>query len=512
MRKLFWLLGLSVTLLIACNQFEEVQNLDHVNYDAEYAVPLIDTRLTLQDLLTDFEKDATVQVNADGSLTLIYRDEVVSQSSADIFGKINESLQQPIPILFQTMPLPLSLPNGLKINRLNFKSGNLNYTFENRNNESVNVVVTFPQITKNGVPLTFQNSLPAYSGSGAAPIATSAGMPIDISGYNLQASNGFIYIQYTATTPSGSKVNLSNFNINLSNLAFSYAEGYFGNFVYEGTHDTLNIDFFDNWTRGDVYFENPRITFTVENSFGIPTRARVNTLTVLTVKNQTLPVESPYVTNGIDFPYPSINEAGKVKIDSFSFTKANSNIDQILSQGPVAVDYDVDAVTNPDNNTNIIGFITDSSYYKVNMKVELPLYGRASNFEVQDTIDLDFSSYKDVDDAEFKLVVDNGIPLEVAIQAYFVDENNVVIDSLLSAPQTLVEGAPVNSNGEVTGAKQKITYIPIDEARFAPIRDRAKRLWLDAAFFTNNGGSTSVRITNQQEVRIRLGAKLGVRN
>ncbi|MFN7118707.1 MAG: hypothetical protein ACK4TA_18050 [Saprospiraceae bacterium] len=512
MRKLYWFLSFCAATLLACNQFEELDNLDGVQYDAEYAVPLVDTRLTLEDLLEDFEEDATLIVNADGSLKLVYRDEVVSQNSSDIFARINQSLQQPIPILFPTMPLPLSLPSGLKINRLNFKAGTLNYTFENRNNQPVNVVVTFPQITKNNVPLSFQASLPAYSGSGAAPTATSANMPISLEGYDLQAINNLIYIQYVATTPGGTQVNLSNFTIQLSNLAFSYAEGYFGNFLYEGTRDTLNIDFFDNWIRGDVYFENPRITLNVQNSFGIPTRARVNTLNVMTVKNQILPLESTFVTNGIDFPYPNMNQVGQVATGSFAFTKENSNIDVILGEGPVAVDYDVDAVTNPDNNTGIIGFITDSSFYKVEMEVELPLYGRASGFAVRDTIDLDFSNYDDVDDVEFKLVVDNRIPLDVAVQGYFVNANNVIIDSLLAAPQTLIQAAPVGSNGEVTGAQQKITFIPYDEARFARLRDNAERLWLNAAFSTNNNGATSVRVLSTQDVRIRLGAKLGVRN
>jgi hypothetical protein len=238
----------------------------------------------------------------------------------------------------------------------------------------------------------------------------------------------------------------------------------------------------------------------------------VNTLNVITVKNEILPLESPYVTNGIDFPYPSMSEMGQVKKSSFSFTKDNSNIANILGAGPVAIDYDVDAVTNPNNDVNIRGYITDQSYYKINMEVELPLYGRASGFVTRDTINLDLSSYDEVDNAEFKLVVDNAIPLEVAIQGYFLDANNVIVDSLLTGPQTLVPGAPVDANGAATGTQQKVSFIPFEDARFARIRDNAKRLWLNAAFSTLNNGNTSVRVLNTQDVRIRLGAKLGVKN
>lgn len=512
MRKLYGLFAFITLLLFSCNQFEELDELDGAKYNAEYAVPIIDTRLSLQDLLEDFEQNATLVVNNDGSLTFRYRDTVTTKTSDDIFNSINKSLPSFIPVLSQNMALPFSSPNGLQIDRLDLKAGKLTYYFENRNSEAVSVKITFPQTTKNGVPLTYQLALPAYSGSGNPPISTNLVAPTDLSGYKIETLNDSVYIQYEALTPTGNRVNLSNFGIGLQNLALTYAEGYFGNFLYEGTRDTLEIDFFDNWVRGDVYFENPRITLHVENSFGIPTRARINTLNVVTVKGQVLKLESPFVTNGIDFPYPAMNEVGQVKRSSFSFTKENSNIDKILGEGPVAIDYDVDAVTNADNNPNIRGFIAENSFYSAIIEAELPLYGRASGFAVRDTIDLDFESFEEADAVEFKLVVDNGIPLDVAVQGYFVDANNVVIDSLLAAPQTLVQGAPVGANGVATGVQQKITFIPIDAARFARIRDRSRRLWLNAAFSTLNNGTTSVRVLNNQEVRIRLGAKLSVQN
>lgn len=512
MRKLYGLFAFATLLFFSCNQFQELEDLDGVKYDAEYAVPLVDTRLSMEDLLEDFEENATLTINSDGSFSFNYQDTVITQSSADIFAKINTSLPPLIPITSPNMALPFSSPDGLQIDRLDLKGGTLIYYFENRNNESVNVKVTFPQVTKNGVPLTYQQTLPAYSGSGNAPATTNAFTPTNLNGYKIETVNDSIYSQYEAVTPSGAKVNLSNFVIRLQDLTFSYAEGYFGNFLYEGTRDTLDIDFFDNWIRGDVYFENPRITLDVSNSFGIPTRARINTLNVLTVKNEILKLESPYVTNGIDFPYPSFSEMGQTKQGSFSFTKENSNIDIILGEGPVAIDYDVDAVTNPDNNPGIRGYINENSFYTAILKAELPLFGRASGFTILDTIDLDFSSYEDVDDVEFKLVVDNGIPLDVSVQGYFLNENNVIIDSLLSAPQTLVQGAPVNSSGTATGVQQKITFIPVDETRFAKIREQGKRLWISASFSTLNNGTTSVRVLNTQDVRIRIGAKLGVKN
>ncbi len=238
----------------------------------------------------------------------------------------------------------------------------------------------------------------------------------------------------------------------------------------------------------------------------------VNVLNVLTVRNEILPLESPFVTNGIDFPYPAMNEIRQVKTSSFAFTKDNSNIATILGAGPVAVDYDVDAITNPNSNTEIRGFITDSSFYKIRLEVELPLYGRASGFETTDTFDVNFSSYEDVDAVVFKLVVDNELPLEVDVQAYLADEQYNVIDSLFEPRQVVVEGAPVNAQGVASGSKQRIVQVPISETRFSAIKNQVRYVLLSAGFSTNNQGKTTVRVLATQDVRIRLGANLIVKN
>jgi hypothetical protein len=502
-----WLL----LLLAACNQFDELQELDNISYEAEYALPLADTRISLRDILKNFEENATISISPEGLITFSYRGDVIAQTSDDIFESINKSLPPLIPIISPYMALPFSSPDGLEIDLLNLKGGSLVYYFENRKPHAVNVRVTFPQVTKNGLPLTYQHNMPAYSGSGNPPVATNLLLPTALAGYQIAAQNDSIYVRYEAIAPNGVQDTLSNFLIRLQDLSFSYAEGYFGNFLYKGSRDTIRVDFFDNWIRGDVYFEEPRITLNVENAFGIPTRSVVKILDVITVRGQILPLESPYVTSGIDFPYPAMNEVGQVKTGTFSFTKQNSNIDIILGAGPVAIDYDVDAITNPDSDNRIRGFISESSYYKVNLEVELPLYGKAAGFIVMDTLDINFGRYTDVDDVEFKLVTDNRVPLDVAVQVYFIDNQGNKIDSLLDAPRRLVKAAPVNAQGNTTGETRQITFADFKGDRFTRLREHAQQIILVSEFSTINDGNTSVRVLSSQDVRIRLGAKLGVR-
>ena len=82
--------------------------------------------------------------------------------------------------------------------------------------------------------------------------------------------------------------------------------------------------------------------------------------------------------------------------------------------------------TNPDEDTDIRGFVTDSSYYKVRVDVDLPLYGSAIDFTVTGyALAWTSTGFDEVDYAEFKLVTENGMPVSIDMQGYFLDENGI---------------------------------------------------------------------------------------
>jgi len=490
-------------------QLGGIEGLDQVRYDAEYAIPLVDTHVSIRELLKNVEEETTIVIDQDGQIRFTYEGGEITQNSEDLFATIDEVLPPVIPVLRPRMALPFTTPDGIRLDRADLKTGELVYVFENRNEAAVNVSITLPQLKKDGRPMAFQHTLPAFTGGGAPPRMTNLLSPAALKDYQLTTENDSIYVIYEALDAQGNALELSNFFLRVQNLTFAYAEGYLGNRVQPGGRDTIDIDFFDNWTQGDVYFEEPKVIFHVENSFGVPTRSVVNLFNVITVRGEVLPVEGDFITEGIDFPFPAMDEVGQVKRASFVFTKENSNIDRLLSAGPAAVAYDVDALTNPDKDTDSRGFLTDSSYYRVRVEVELPLFGRANDFIASDTFDLDFTSYEDVDNAEFKLVADNRLPLNVDIQGYFLDESGAVLDSLLGERERVVAAAPVNEDGIASGTVQNITFAPFEGARFERIRS-ATRLLLSASFSTVQGGRVSVRPLAEQDVRIRIGAKLGV--
>ena len=514
MKRLTLLLLVAVAALLgACQSFDELENLEDADYDADYAVPLLNTELSLKEALENFQDLAVISIDPDGPIHFTYSGDVLTQNSDTIFKKINESLSGvPIPINSKRMGLPLELPEGFDFDRLVFKSGEFIFGFQHKHPEPVEFTLTMPQITKDGVPLSFSASLPAYSGSGNLPTYTNLFAPFMLDGYEVLPDpvTDSVYVEYELIRESG-QPDTALAAITFRDLSFSYMEGFLGVQRHEGGRDTIIIDFFDNWVTGDIYFADPTVTFNIENSFGIPTESDVKVFKVLTVRGETLELMSPYVESGIAFPYPSINEVGVIKEKKFVFNKENSNIDQILGAGPVAIDYDVDAVTNPDSNVNIRGFITDSSYYKVRVDVDLPLYGRSVNFLAQDTFQLNFEDFQQMYKAEFKLVAINSLPLDVSIQGYFLDQDDLVLDSLFQESMRVIEGAPTDAEGNASGTSEDVTYADFPEERFDKVRS-AQNLAIVASFSTVNNGEVSVKILESQAVQIKLGAIFGVRD
>lgn len=513
-KNCFFLLLAIGGLLTACQDFDDFESTEGANYDAEYALPLVSTHLSIQDALENAGQLSTLYIDEEGVIHFEYRGDVIAQNSDTLFGRINEALSgQPVPLFDNRIALPLKVGDGAEFDRLVIREGKLTWFFQNNHPEPVQVTLSMPDVYKDGEPLQLTGTAPGYSGSGQLPLYTNIFLPADLAGYVVAPPPGVdsIYVEYELIRQGLGADTLAVGALTLSDLFFSYMEGYFGTEEQAGGRDTIIIDFFDNWVMGDIYFADPKVTFRIENSFGIPTRSRVNLFNVLTVRGETLALEGELIDNGIDFSYPTLDQIGDVIVENYVFDKNNSNIDVILGAGPVAIDYDVDAITHPDGDTSQRGFLTDSSYYRVQVEVDLPIFGRSVDFLARDTFELALGELgESVYKAEFKLVAQNELPLNVGLQGYFLDEQGNVLDSLFQDRQRIIKSASANAEGIATEIEETVTFIDFPEERFDRIRPM-QSLIIVAAFTTANEGQQSVRLLAEQGVAIKLGAIFGRR-
>lgn len=496
----------------ACKKadFDDPELADHT---AEFAFPLFSTTLNLKDLmfkvLNDTLSGDTILVNPDNTMTLYYTGDVAQKPATDIFASFTGGL---FPLTDTLSYGPLDSLPGVTIYQADLKKGKIGFTIYNILADTLTGTLRIPQMSKNGAVFKWQF---------VAPTGFSGSPQIDLTGYVLESDNNTLEFRYNAYKPNGEQViiepvfGIPSFIVQFDSLEFSYLEGYWANQRYSLIRDTIEIDINQTDLVGEVQIVNPKVTMRIANSWGFPTRGVVKYLSFIGQNGEEIPLESTvFVDSAVDFNYPSfaLGEVGQTKYTDITLDETNSNIAEIFNAQPTRLIYEVDGISNAQNDPSIIGFLTDSSIISLAMRVELLLEGSAKNFGAEQTIDLDFGSLTDLDttnieSVEFKLVSENGTPISSSLQLYFLDEAGTAIDSLFSGgAQFVMEAAPVNSEGVATGIKRTEHFIHMPAARFEVIR-QAKKAFLKTAFTTAQGGTTPVKLLSTNDVTVKMGIK-----
>lgn len=518
-RLLFALLALS-SLFFAC-QKNNLNDAELAEHTAEYAFPLMSTQLNLRDLMFEILNDTlggdTIVVNPDNTMTLYYSGDVAEKPATDIF-EFFKFPDAPIPVADTLYDFPLTVPDSVFIRRADVAAGKMNVVIKNGFTEPITGAFYIPQMSKNGVVFKYPFAIAA----GALSISPQ----FDLAGYLLLSDNNKLQFRYEAYLPDGTRVQIPESSpgvpgvgVLLSGFTLSYVEGYWGNSEYDLTRDTIDIDINNTSLKGNVQVKDPKVTMTVSNSWGFPTRGVVKYLSFLGKDGKEYKLEST-VFNGdsIDFAYPSLaaGEVGQTKFTHVVLDGTNSNIAEIFNAQPVRLIYEVSGISNAKKDPTIVGFLTDKSTIALHMSVELVLEGSAQDFGAEQILNLNFGDYADIDTShieavEFKLVTENATPIGAALQLYFQDSSGVSLDSLfIGAPRAIMEAAPVGADGIATGQTRTETFVPMDIDRFDRVR-QSEKLLLRTFFTTANGGTTPVKLLATQSTAIKLGLKVKTR-
>lgn len=512
--------------LFSCSK-NEFTDIDLAEHDAEFAFPLFSTSLVASELLgqvlnEDLDGDSLI-INPDNTMTLIYQGDVVERRALDVFEFFADTII-PVPDTFKT--LPLDAPDSVRLNKIIFKSGTLRIISANSTGQTITGTLYLPQMEKDGKVFSIPFSLPPQ----IFPLYE--GPEFDVSGYELGVDSNSLQVRYEAYLPNGMRIKVPDFQFGsekipgigfrTNDLIIEYAEGYWGTKSDPLTRDTIEIDLNQTDLNANVRIKNPKITISVFNSWGFPTRGIIKYLSFIGQNGEELALESsvfevdsfPYK----DFDYPSLaeGEVGQTAVTTLVLDETNSNIADIFNSQPTRLIYEVDGLSNAEMIPSLIGFITNESTIRLRLGVELLLEGSAQNFTSGQTVDLSFGELEDLDtakieSAQFKLVADNSMPLTANIQMYFLRADSSVIDSLfVQGPQPVLEAASVDADGKTTEVKTTANYIEMTSSKFNKIR-AAELARLEASFTTTNDGSVPVKILATNQAAIRMGIRLRTR-
>jgi hypothetical protein len=494
-------------------------------WSPDVAVPLVYSNMTMKDILDDYDHDNLFVEDGSGFLYLVYTNNIFSQKAEDLLviqnqpainTSINFSVTGPLPYGIDTTIAPniiycsFTMPNSAVIDELDVKNGMFDFTLYSPNlNHNATIDVSIPSATLNGVP--FNQSVDFTAGSTSSPQLSLNGYKIIFD--NTGGNQNRLAIIYTVTLHGSGGPNNSPYNINLgesfNNIKFSKILGDFKQIPFDLPDDTVGIRIFNKTIEGSVNFENPMVHVYAYNSFGMPIQLNINSFVATNGPPGTTDV--PLAGAGIPSPWniSGASGIGQVAETQFDLDKTNSNIWDAIAIAPKKFVADISGMSNPGGGISN-NFALDTSRLKVDAQIEIPMFGKALNFILGDTIDLEFG--QDMDKVEFmlfKINTTNGFPVEAIQQLYFIDEAGHPIDSLLVPEQQTLTAAPCNGAPDyrVTQSVLKSTESRFEHNRVVPLKN-CKKIVIRARLLTTQSGTQLVKFYSDYSLLVRIALRV----
>jgi hypothetical protein len=506
-----------------------------IQYDASFAAPAVWGDIAFIDVVELYDSTGLLIENDEGYVSLQYKTKVSSDTVQSIiyledqhttgaiaspvfnfagFDSFGDSLSH---VYNTDMAFTMFNPEA-EIDTILLKTGILDIVASSTYGHSARMYITFPTVTKNGVP--FSRIFTFVTGGGY-----SASTNNDFSGYKIdltQTANGFneIPVQVRLTLYySGSGVpntgNLS-FDADMTGMRYSIMHGYFGLNTLFFESDTISISLFrnDDWDIERYRFEDPRFDIFYWNSYGVPSQFY---FTHLVANSAIDDLDYNIIDYGVGLPIGEINPydvsyantVGTIMLDSLKLNRSNSNIADVVNKRPKWIQFKAKATTNPAGNDHN-NFVTEDSRIDVEVVMELPLWGYVYNFNATDTTEVDvsdlFNDYNPLKRALIRIDIQNGFPIEAFGQVYFVDENYQILDSLFYTYQErLLAAADVDADGRVLEFSRKITKIEYDEERLEKLRTCKHVIYGGQANSTDADTNELVKIYSDYRIKFDIG-------
>ncbi len=500
-------------LSVSCAVTSDDYTIKGLDASPTLAVPLAFGDLSIADLLSK-QDSAYVKVQADSLVYLSYNQFLISQDIRNLIsipdvGTITTPMAVPAGA-YPPVPNDLTVVTAShlvdlnispeKLTEIDFKSGILSYAMSlSQPNANLNyaVLISIPEFISKADGSVFSQQV---SGLGT----------LQLSGYVLKTnvSNEFtlnlsVIIKKSSNTVTiGSGIDVIS-KITFTGMDFTSVKGFFGDQTVTTPSQTLNIQAFGtSLSKGsNVSFAQPSLNLTVINDYGVPlevnfikleARKQGSVLAMQTNPVSPMPVNQP-LTMGT-----SANTVVSV-----------TNVGALVNFAPTQFYYQVSGRINK-GLINGVDFMADTSKMRVHMQVNIPLFGKASNIILTDTVDTDFGNMEasKIATASLKTNVTNELPLDATIQFYFVDQNYTLLDSLLDSTQSnIVKGSLVTAAGDLQTASVSDKLIPLDGSKISKVFT-CKKIIIKAVLNTSKdatGAQVNVKFKSSYKIDIKIG-------
>lgn len=549
-RDLLLFLSCILIGIMACTkeEFNLDDNLSVPGLTPTLAIPLANTDIGLGELVAPLGLEDELSSEAGTQMALTFRQrlfdigledlvqlppqEVHEAYEADaltaaVFNASLEGTELPIS---QVHNLPFDFENGEELDSIRLGESLLTIDLISSFRHDLSVLIQIPELSNESGPFSTQFEM-TYEGT----LPVSASVEIDITNHLLDFTGpgnnnelnviaDFIITHSGEFTAAGDSV---RFDLSLSSNSVKSAYGYLGQYAGIAEVDTQHVNVFQDINAESIYFADPAIELDLYNSSGIP--MEVNFSSIFAPSNST----TQLITGGALEQIPVVQAAsipGEVALTEHRIDNSNTSphLSDMLSEGPVDLIYSAEGITNPEGYAS--NFILDTSMISCDATVILPLFGSVDGYRFADTLDIDLGeglglgegsiNTDDVTSALFRVITDNGLPIETAFQIVFLDSTYSVVDSLFTGQDavlllaaglvdhTLAESHP--DHGRVLFPTRRITDVFMSRTRLDELLDGDVSHMIIRLIGSTSSASNGelVRFYPEDRLKVQLSAKV----
>jgi hypothetical protein len=508
---------------------EKGQKLSGIQWNPTIAVPLVYSRLGLQDVLNEVQDLEYVRVEADGSLTLVYADEYESEIAENLLALIDQSYGETFTLdalqlntlnTYGTLVLTYNRTLGYsfganEIDKIWYKGGTLSLNISTTLEHDVAFKITIPEAKNNGTSLSetvsaIYTTAPNTSGS----TISLQDLEIDFTKTPQTYSEMDAELEITITKKGSNSLKPTEtvtFDMQLLSQKYSKVTGLFDVLDFSTPGNSFDIGFFENSQSGTFTIADPRIKFILKNSIGIPIAASITRFEGTNTNNNKVSLSG--LPDPLPIPIVPNSEMGTTQVDSFELNKNTSNLADYINNRPASNYYEMDVKTA--NTGSDRHFLLDSSKVSARLEIEIPLEGTAKDFVLESSqpFSLELENPDQVKEILVRLYTENGFPADIATQLYFEDSvSNTVLDSLIIGDILILPSANVDGNGKVNMINPKTTDIVMGTANVLRIT-AANRIRIKAYFNTlkeNGGNQPDVKFYDSYDFLLQMGVQAEV--
>lgn len=472
----------------SCSLIDQSDKIIGPNWEPSFAVPVLNTEFSMSDVLTKLDSNSFVQTDAEGLLSIVYEDQFTTTNAGPLFDL--PDVLVPMFDTTQSVGFPIEGITALEI-----KQGLLNYSFESVDIGLHELIVQIPEALRNGVPY---EKVVSFTAPG-----TFAGS-LDLSSYELDLEGGNMTFKYFARPVGTNQKNpLLNYFFEISGLEYRQIDGFFGSKDLEVGADSIDLELFADMGDGEFRFNDPRISINIANTYGVPIEVKTNSFSVKT-ENGRIDLDHTGLENGITLNYPGTDQVGTAASTSIEINKDNSNLPDLLASKPLGLTYDLGATLHPAGDSTKMGFALDDSGFEVGLKIEIPLDLQLNDLSFEQDLGVEMEQVDQIESAVLTLITDNGFPLELVMQAYFLDAQGAVQDSLFDGPSQLLAAAAVDQNGKVNASTPSTIDIELTPQRWYYLQN-SKEIRVKAKIASTQQGNVPVKFYDTYTLSVKMG-------